>query len=127
MDKITQNLKEDYDPTEKIKDFSVDMISYYYLFSRFSFCEDKSWENNKYCHTELLNNWERLSHKEYKISIIERIIKSFFGYKLGNIFDKIKAFLDNFSRYIYNFIILKRKNIKNLFLDFLGLLALNNF
>ena len=120
LEEITQNVNQDYDPTEKIQNFSVDMISYYYWFSGFSYCEDKSVENNKCCQEELLDNWEILSHKEYRISIIERILNSYLAYKIGNIFDKIKAFFESFSPYIYNFIILKSKKYKKYIFGFPG-------
>ena len=120
LESLTNNVNQDYDPINKLKSFSVDMISYYYWFSGFSYCEDKSLKNNKCCQEELLNDWEILDHKEYKISFIERIINNFFAYKIGNIFDKIKAFLESFRPYIYNFIILKSKKYKKYIFGFPG-------
>ena len=120
LNDITNNINKDYDPTESIKNFSVNMISYYYWFSGFSYCEDRSLGYKMCCQEEILNDWEILEHKEYKISFIEIMLKHFLAYKIGGVFDKIKAFLVSFNPYIYNFIILKSKKYKKFIFGFPG-------
>ena len=55
-----------------------------------------------------------------KVSFIERILNNYLAYKIGNIFDKIKAFFESFKPYIYNFIILKSKKYKKYIFGFPG-------
>ena len=120
MTKITQNINKKYNPEEKIKNFSVDMITYYYWFSGLSYCDDNSIEKENCCKDEILDDWEVLKHKEYKISLVERLLNFASIPFLDNIFKIIKIIFDNIQPYIYNFIILKSKKYKKYIFGFPG-------
>ena len=79
MATITQRVNNKYNPEEKIKYFSVDMISYYYWFSAISYCDDEMIAKNQCCREEILDDWEIIKHKEYKLSLIERIAHFLFS------------------------------------------------
>ena len=120
LTRITQNMNKRYDPGEKIKKFSIDMISYYYWFSGFSYCDDKMIESGNCCRDEILDEWELIAHKEYRISLVERILKLVLSNYIGSIYERIKAFFENINPYIYNFIILKSKKYKKYIFGFPG-------
>ena len=61
---ITLNINQKYEPSEKIKNFNVDMISYYLWFSSFSYCDDKIISSGKCCKNQILKNWEVIEHDE---------------------------------------------------------------
>ena len=122
LSEITLNLNIKYNPEERIAKFSIDMISYYYWFSGFSYCDDKIIENKKCCNFEILNNWDILEHKEYKqpVDIFTEII-------LRIIRDKYKGIKEFFTKllpYIYNFVILKSDKYKKYIFGFPGTTSL---
>ena len=122
LSEITLNLNTKYNPEERIAKFSIDMISYYYWFSGFSYCDDKIIENKKCCNFEILNNWDILEHKEYKqpVDIFTEII-------LRIIRDKYKGIKEFFTKllpYIYNFVILKSDKYKKYIFGFPGTTSL---
>ena len=53
-----------YDPSKKIKEYSPEMINYYYWFSCLSYCDDEKIEQ-KNCCNNILNKWKIVFHKEY--------------------------------------------------------------
>lgn len=103
MEKITSKLNPDYNPGEVIRNFSVNMISYYIWFSGFAYCDNDKISKfefmNKCCNSQNIikkYEWEVIEQKEY--SLIKK--------------------LD--YQYIYNFVILKSKTYKKYLFAFPG-------
>ena len=65
LEEISQNIDKKYDASQKIDQFSVDMINYYYWFTCFGYCDDDYIESGECCKEQILDEWEILSHKEY--------------------------------------------------------------
>jgi hypothetical protein len=65
LTEISQKIDRNYDPSEKIERFSIDMINYYYWFSPFSYCDNDYIKSGECCKNELLSDWEVISNKEY--------------------------------------------------------------
>ena len=105
---ITKNLNNKYNASEIIKNFSVDMISYYYWFSALSYCDDFAMEHYC-CKDELLNDWEIIKHLEYRYP--------FPDIRIG---DELKFLLQEFRPYFYNFVILKSNKYKKFIFGFPG-------
>ena len=101
LSKITTNINKKYDPSEKIKNFSVDMISYYLWFSSFAYCDDIIISSGKCCKNQILKNWKVIEHHEYER---EQIIKKH----------------NNIIKYKYNFVILKSEKYKKYVFAFPG-------
>ena len=101
LSKITTNINKKYEPSEKIKNFNVDMISYYLWFSSFSYCDDKIISSGKCCKNQILKNWEVIEHDENER---EQIIKK----------------NNNVIKYKYNFVILKSEQYKKYVFAFPG-------
>ena len=120
LNTITQSVNRKYNPEERIKYFSVDMISYYYWFSAISYCDDEMIEQNKCCREEILDDWEVIKHKEYRLSLIERIAHFLFSKYFESFYKRIKKYLEKLQSYVYNFIILKSKKYKKFIFSFPG-------
>ena len=117
---ITQRVNSKYNPEERIKYFSVDMISYYYWFSAISYCDDEMIAKNQCCREEILDDWEVIKHKEYKLSLIERIAHFLFSKYMEGFYKRIKKYLEMLQSYVYNFVILKSKKYKKFIFAFPG-------
>lgn len=66
------------------------MISYYYWFSAISYCDDEMIAKNQCCREEILDDWEVIKHKEYKLSLIERIAHFLFSKYMEGFYKRIK-------------------------------------
>ena len=62
-------IKSIYDPAEKITEFNIKMINYYYWFGCIAYCDDKHIKEKKKCCPEILNDWITVFHKEYYMDI----------------------------------------------------------
>jgi len=130
LEEISQNIDKNFDASEKIERFSVDMINYYYWFTCFGYCDDYYIESGECCKEQILDEWEILSHKEYiwsfndflkmldiSIPVIESLKNDFFNSFEIDVTDLIDLISEElFKVYFYNFSILKsRKNKKYIF------------
>ncbi len=134
LDEISQNIDKEYDASEKIEKFSLDMINYYYWFTCFGYCDDYFIESGECCKEQILNDWEVLSHKEYIWTIDEYlkmlgisipIIHSLKARLLKIIASEIAELVDFdieelFKVYFYNFSILKSSKYKKFIFAFPG-------
>ena len=107
MDELTSKLNPDYDPSEVISTFSINMISYYYWFAGIAYCDDNKISNsfvfNQCCDDEKIiysNEWTVLEQKEYKLD------------------EEYGLF------HVYNFVILKHEKYKKYVFGFPGTTSL---
>ena len=120
MTNITRNINKKYNPKEKIKNFSIDMISYYLWFSSFGYCEDKVISSGECCKKQILENWELIGHKNYR-RFFEEDDPLFDLYEQIKNLSKIYKFFDDaILSYYYNFAILKSDEYKKFVFTFPG-------
>ena len=126
---ISQKIDKSYDASQKIEKFSVDMISYYYWFSSFGYCNDYLIKEKKCCEDQLLTDWEIIFHKEYSFYIQDFLnllnIKNDFNQIKQKIFkaSNIDGKKYNFKIYFYNVAILKSSKFKKYIFTFPGFKA----
>ena len=70
---ISRNIDKNYDASQKIEKFSVEMINYYYWLSCFSNCPDSKITSGECCKEELFPEWEVLSNYEISFSFLNVI------------------------------------------------------
>ena len=106
------------------------MISYYYWFTSFGYCDDYFIEEKKCCEDQLLTDWEIIFHKEYSF-----YIQDFLNLlNINNDFNQIKQKIfkaNNIDEkkydlkiYFYNVAILKSSKFKKYVFTFPGFKAI---
>ena len=134
LEEISQNINKNFNASEKIDKFSVDMINYFYWFTCFGYCDDYYIESGECCKEQILDEWEILFHKEYiwplndylkmlniSIPIIETLKNEFLNsleFDITDLNDFISEEL--FKVYFYNFSILKSRKYKKYVFAFPG-------
>lgn len=112
LEELIKNLNPFYDPKERIQNFSVNMITYYYWFSGFSYCDDYYISKQFCCENEILNDWKIIKHLDYRMPY-------------PNIrFEKELLKLLDPRFYAYNFAILKSDKYKKFIFTFPGTTSL---
>ena len=66
LKEYSKSINKKYNPKEEIKSFSVDMITYYYWFAGFAYCDDDAIKEKNCCKKEILNHWDIQKHMEYR-------------------------------------------------------------
>ena len=136
---ISKNIDKNYDASQKIEKFSVDMINYYYWLSCFSNCPDSQITSGQCCKEELLSEWEVLSNSEISFSYLDMIKEMQDSFKKENKVLQIltpdyprhpleeemeelsDSFLENILKTNYNYAILKSTKYKKYVFSFPGL------
>jgi len=122
LTKITYDINKKCNPKEKIKDFSIDMISYYVWFASFGYCDDNYIASGNCCKKQILKNWKVIEHKEYVKKYFEgirNIYKSIIS-KLKKDISSDYNFDKYFDKYIINFSVLKSDEYKKFIFCFPG-------
>lgn len=70
LKELTQTINKNYNPAKIIKNFDLDMITYYYWFSCYSHCTIEQVQNNKCCNN-YLKEWEIFDYKSYDYTFLE--------------------------------------------------------
>ena len=126
LTEISQGMdKTSYDPSEKIKKFSVDMINYYYWFSSFQYCDDEFIESGECCQEEILTDWEIISYKKYFFDY--EFLRDYLGFsdltmrtKIEEIYklDENEVDLEIMDADIIRYVIFKSKKFKKYIITF---------
>ena len=134
LEEISQNINKDYDASQKIEKFSVEMINYFYWFTCFGYCDDHYITSGECCKEQILDEWEILFHKEYIWTLNDYLnmldisipLIEFFKYELLSslgvaITDLIVDSIEElFKVYFYNFSVLKSDKYKKYIFAFPG-------
>ena len=126
LTEISKNIDKTYDASQKIKNFTIDMINYYYWFASFAYCDDDYIESGQCCKEEILTDWEVISHKEYAYNL--RYYLDLIGNNENYDYVKMKARvnkieevdLDSLKCHLYNYAILKSSKYKKYIFTFPG-------
>ena len=131
LTEISQNIDKNYDPSQKIEKFSIDMINYFYWFTCFGYCDDYYIESGECCKEQILDEWELVSHKEYiwtldkYLNMLDISIPVIHSMKQNILMDLTlditKEIVEElFKVYFYNFSILKSSKYKKYVFAFPG-------
>ena len=126
----SQNIDKTYDASQRIKEFSINMINYYYWFPSFAYCDDEYIKSGECCKEEILTDWEIISYKKYILGF------DYFMDSMGFKFDflKIKKRIAEINQLneeeidldllldyeIFKYVILKSKKFKKYVITFAG-------
>lgn len=115
--KISKQLKDNYDASEIIEKFSINMINYYKRFASYSYCDDDYISEKKCCEKmhSIFSDWELVFHKEYSSTLQKKF--EYFGFMLSEIPIQI---LEGFKIYIYNIAMFRSKKFKKIVITFPG-------
>ena len=119
--KISKQLKDNYDASEIIEKFSVNMINYYKRFASYSYCDDDYISEKKCCEkmASIFSDWELVFHKEYSYTLKQHF--AYFNFIINDIPSKL---LESYKIYKYNFVMFKSKKFKKIVLSFPGTTSL---
>ena len=70
LKELTKTINKNYNPAKIIKNFDLDMITYYYWFSCYSYCSLEQIQNNKCC-KNYLKEWKIFDFKTYNFTFLE--------------------------------------------------------
>jgi len=107
-----------YDASQKITQFNVDMLNYYYWFGCLAYC-DNSRITKKRCCPEILNDWEIVFNEEYLMDL-EAFLMLINFIQAGN--PSVKNLIKHLGRsiYYYNFVVLRSIKYKKIIFAFPG-------
>ena len=115
--KISKQLKDNYNASEIIKKFNVNMINYYKRFASYSYCDDDYISEKKCCEkmATIFSDWELVFHKEYYTSLEQNF--KYFDFSNNDIPSKT---LESLKYYKYNIVVFKSRKFKKIVLSFPG-------
>ena len=126
LTKISENIDKTYDASQKIENFTVDMINYYQWFASFAYCDDDYIKSGECCKKEILTDWEVISHKNYLFDLFYYLdfIKNNndytkFKFKIYKI-EEIEADSESWRSHVFNYVILKSSKFKKYVFTFPG-------
>ena len=114
---LTQGINQKYNPSQEIKKFSLDMITYYYWFSCYSHCNINDIQNNICC-KNYLKEWQIFDYKIFKNTLIQ-YIQDYIN-KSIEIPQELKNELNEIKIEIFKFIIFKNEKYKKYVITFDG-------